>query len=162
MDKTANTIWLVKSGDRILGPYATDEVVHRIKTKEIVVIDEVISPESRWCYVRDVPTFSAAVEEVRGGLMSSREDTEVQGYTDQVTLTDSSESFNKTSSMNVDPRVGYDSSQIQDAEFVDKPAEFKAPLSTIRPVKRSRWREWRRHLAAETSCRFRVCGSVRS
>lgn len=129
-----NTIWLVKSGERILGPYTTEEVVRRIKTKEIVVIDEVIAPESRWGYVRDVSTFATAVEEARGGLMSSREDTEVQGYTDQVTLTDTSESFDKITS-SVQP-VSYEG-DIKDAEFVDKPSveTNRAPLSTIRPVK---------------------------
>ncbi|MES2965709.1 MAG: hypothetical protein V4760_17640 [Bdellovibrionota bacterium] len=135
MENVTNTIWLVKSGERILGPYTTEEVVRRIKTKEIVVIDEVISPESRWGYVRDVLAFTAAVEEARGGLMSAREDTEVQGYTDQVTLTDTSESFNKVSPVNVDPRLGYDNDKVKDAEFVDKPIEAKAPLSTLRPVK---------------------------
>lgn len=134
MNDTMDTIWLVKSGERILGPYTTDEISRRIKTKEIVVIDEVISPGTRWSYVRDVATFAAAVEEARGGLMSAREDTEVQGYTDQVTLTDTSESFGKASVVGQDP--SFESSQIKDAEFVDKPnTENRAPLSTIRPVK---------------------------
>lgn len=135
MTDTMNTIWLVKSGERILGPYTTDEIIRRIKTKEIVVIDEVIAPESRWSYVRDVLTFAAAVEEARGGLMSAREDTEVQGYTDQVTLTDTSESFGKGSVVGIDS--SFESSQIKDAEFVDKPNTeiTRAPLSTIRPVK---------------------------
>ncbi|MEK7357616.1 MAG: hypothetical protein AAB250_14280 [Bdellovibrionota bacterium] len=136
MDKVTNKSWLVKSGERILGPYSTDEVIRRIMTKEIVVIDEVIAPESRWGYVRDIPVFAQAVEEARRGLMHSREDTEVQGYTDhQVTETDHDESFSKASVVNVDPDLGYDSSRIQDASFVDKPLEAKAPLSTIRTGK---------------------------
>lgn len=59
-----------------------DEVAAGIKKKEIVIIDEIISPMSRWRLVRDEPQFEAVVEEIRRGQMNSREDTEVQGHTD--------------------------------------------------------------------------------
>lgn len=75
--------WLVKSGDRILGPYSTDDLSQLIREKEVVVIDEVMAPLKRWAYVRDVAAFQPVVEEIRRGLMHSREDTEVQGYTDR-------------------------------------------------------------------------------
>jgi tetratricopeptide (TPR) repeat protein len=76
--------WLVKSGDRILGPYSTDDLGQLIREKEVVVIDEVMAPQSRWAYVRDVEAFQPVVEEIRRGLMHSREDTEVQGYTSPI------------------------------------------------------------------------------
>lgn len=72
-----DTLWLVKSGDRILGPIATAEVVRRLRAKELVVIDEVISPQSRWRHIRDEAVFSAVVDEIRTGLMTVRDDTEV-------------------------------------------------------------------------------------
>lgn len=83
-EQTQNGPWLVKSGDRVLGPFTTDEVSRLLRAKEIVVIDEVISPEARWTYVRDVPAFHPVVEEIRRGLLQAREDTEIQGYTDTV------------------------------------------------------------------------------
>lgn len=76
--------WLVKSGDRIMGPYSTDDLSQMIREKEVVVIDEIMAPQMRWLYVRDVEVFAPVVEDIRRGLMHSREDTEVQGYTNNV------------------------------------------------------------------------------
>jgi tetratricopeptide (TPR) repeat protein len=78
-------LWLAKSGDRVLGPFTTQEIEQKIRGKEIAVIDEVVSPCSRWRYVRNEPLFAKAVEDIRSGLLHSREDTEVQGYTQTVT-----------------------------------------------------------------------------
>ncbi len=81
LSPTSQGPWLVKSGERILGPFTTDSLGQLLREKEVVVIDEVMSPQSRWAYLRDVPVFQEIVEEIRRGLMQSREDTEVQGYT---------------------------------------------------------------------------------
>ncbi|RYZ73257.1 MAG: tetratricopeptide repeat protein, partial [Proteobacteria bacterium] len=83
-EQTSNGPWLVKSGDRVLGPYTTEEVGRLLRAKEIVVIDEVISPQARWAYVRDVSAFNSVVDEIRRGQAQSREDTEIQGYTNTV------------------------------------------------------------------------------
>lgn len=72
-----DTLWLVKSGDRVLGPFITAEVVRRLRAKELVVIDEVISPQSRWRHIRDEALFASVVDEIRAGLMTARDDTEV-------------------------------------------------------------------------------------
>lgn len=72
-----DTLWLVKSGDKVLGPFVTGEVIRRLRAKEFVVIDEVISPQSRWRHIRDESLFAPIVEEIRTGLMTVRDDTEV-------------------------------------------------------------------------------------
>lgn len=72
-----DTLWLVKSGDRILGPFVTGEIIRRLRSKELVVIDEIISPQSRWRHIRDEPLFATVVDEIRTGLMTVRDDTEV-------------------------------------------------------------------------------------
>ena len=72
-----DTLWLVKSGDRILGPFITGEIVRRLRSKELVVIDEIISPQSRWRHIRDEALFATVVDEIRTGLMTVRDDTEV-------------------------------------------------------------------------------------
>ncbi len=87
LDPTASGPWLVKSGDRILGPYSTENLNQLVRDKEVVVIDEIMAPQSRWAYLRDVPAFQNLVDEIRRGLMQSREDTEVQGYTNSGTTT---------------------------------------------------------------------------
>lgn len=88
MREQANQSWLVKSGDRILGPFSTEEIEQKLRSKEIVLIDEVVSPLGRWRYLRDEVTFALVTEEIRRGLMSAREDTEVQSGTQTQTETD--------------------------------------------------------------------------
>lgn len=70
-------LWLTKSGDRITGPFSTSELIRKLKAKEIIIIDEVIEPNSRWKHIRDVIDFAGVVEEIRHGLMANKEDTEV-------------------------------------------------------------------------------------
>lgn len=73
--------WLVKSGDRILGPFDTQTVGHKLLSREIVIIDEISLPMGRWKLIRDEPSFSQVVDESRRLLMNGREETEVEGYT---------------------------------------------------------------------------------
>jgi hypothetical protein len=67
----------VKSGDRITGPFGTAELIRKLKLKEVIIIDEIIEPNSRWKHIRDVLEFAGVVEEIRHGLMANKEDTEV-------------------------------------------------------------------------------------
>ena len=71
------TLWLVKTGDRVLGPFLTQEIIRRLRAKELVVIDEIISPQARWRHIRDEQLFASVVDEIRTGLMTVRDDTEV-------------------------------------------------------------------------------------
>ncbi len=73
-----SSLWLVKSGERILGPFRTDEIIEKVRTHELAVIDEISAPASRWRYLRDEPTFALVVEESRRSQLVTREDTEVQ------------------------------------------------------------------------------------
>jgi hypothetical protein len=91
-----DTLWLVKSGDRVLGPFATNEVVRRLRAKELVVIDEVIAPQSRWRHIRDEALFSNVVDEIRTGLMSVRDDTEVGESSGSETITAGRQDENRT------------------------------------------------------------------
>lgn len=127
---SSEAVWLVKSGERILGPFTTDEVNHKLLSKEFVLIDEVISPRSRWRYFRDESAFAATVEEIRRVQMSSREDTEVQGHTSTQTATDTDVTPSNTETTvvgvrnrgtNVDDDFVGARSAIRDAEFIDVP-----------------------------------------
>lgn len=89
--ETKAAVWLVKSSDRILGPFSTAEMEERLRSKEIVILDEVVTPRSRWRLLRDEPTFSKLVEEIRRGQLSAREDTEAQGHTVSVTQNDNNQ-----------------------------------------------------------------------
>jgi hypothetical protein len=74
-------LWLVKSGDRITGPITTSELIRKLKAKEVIIIDEIIEPNSRWKHIRDVAEFAGVVEEIRHGLMANKEDTEAGSKT---------------------------------------------------------------------------------
>ena len=82
-DFLVGQIWLIKSGEKILGPFTSLEVIERIRAKEVMVIDEVIRPLSRWRLIRNEPEFAIVVEEIRHAQMDMREATEIQGYSSQ-------------------------------------------------------------------------------
>lgn len=119
--------WLVKSGERVTGPFSKADIQRMLRSKEIVVIDEVKAPLSRWRYVRDEPAFAEVVEEIRKGQMSSREDTEVQGHTTTATHTATNpdaiygDLLEPTQS-----HVPIDSTDIRDAEIVDESTDSRA------------------------------------
>lgn len=69
--------WLVKSGDRILGPFTTEEVKQNLEKKEIVALDEIMGPCKRWRYLREEPLLMRVLEELRKAQMAVREDTEI-------------------------------------------------------------------------------------
>jgi len=69
-----SSAWLVKSNGRILGPFTKDEVDNMLRSKEIVVLDEVAEPFRRWRYIRDHQKFIEIVEEVRKLNFGSNED----------------------------------------------------------------------------------------
>jgi Flp pilus assembly protein TadD len=60
-----NTPWLVKSSGRILGPFYENEIISLLRTREIVLIDELSRPCGRWVYIRDELAFAAIAEELR-------------------------------------------------------------------------------------------------
>lgn len=57
--------WLVKANGRVMGPFSKEEIHALLRKKEIVVLNEVISPYRRWQYIRDLDEFSEIVEDLR-------------------------------------------------------------------------------------------------
>jgi Tfp pilus assembly protein PilF len=57
--------WLVKSSGRIMGPYSLEQIEELLKTREIVVLDEVAQPQRRFRYIRDVQAFGRIIDELR-------------------------------------------------------------------------------------------------
>ncbi len=68
-------LWLIKAGDRIVGPFEHAEVIKRLLSREIAVIDEISKPMSRWRFVREEPAFLAVVEQIRTENLNARDDT---------------------------------------------------------------------------------------
>lgn len=63
--------WLVRSGGRILGPFEKSVIEDMLRSKELVVFDEVALPMSRWIYIRDNENFIQVVEELRSAEMAA-------------------------------------------------------------------------------------------
>ncbi len=127
--QTGEATWLVKSGDRILGPFSAAEVTRRLHSKELVVIDEVIAPQARWRHIRDEPQFAGVVDEIRKGLMTVRDDTEVGTRTPIMVREDSDEKTPVSLIANV-TRARFDTNsdsvataKIQDAVIVSETQE---------------------------------------
>lgn len=127
------TLWLVKTGDRILGPFATPEIVRRLRAKELVVIDEIISPQGRWRHIRDESLFASVVDEIRTGLMTVRDDTEVgEGTGGTPTIKSRSSGDDSTpiqqfssNSTNAKFDSSYNASRISDADIVSETDELE-------------------------------------
>lgn len=67
--------WLVKSANRVLGPFSLSEVIERVREKQIAIIDEVRTPEQRWTYIRDSLLFLEVVKEIREEQAANSENT---------------------------------------------------------------------------------------
>lgn len=124
--QASEATWLVKSGDRILGPFSAAEVTRRLHLKELVVIDEVIAPQARWRHIRDEPQFACVVDEIRKGLMAGRDDTEA-GTRTPIMVREESDEKTPVSVVGNVTRARFDSnaegvatSKIQDAVIVSE------------------------------------------
>lgn len=87
-DKAQTGPWLIKSGDRVLGPFTSEEIIDLLRNREVVVIDEIMAPFGRWAYIRDAEAFAEIVDEIRRGHLQAKEDTEVQGYHQETVVTE--------------------------------------------------------------------------
>ncbi len=83
LNTTSNKIWLVKSATRILGPYSTEEIIHELETQHISIIDEICTPQGRWCYLREVREFYDVIKRLRERQSFAREDTQTSTLTSQ-------------------------------------------------------------------------------
>lgn len=77
-------MWLVKSAGRIEGPIHLDDLRERVRRREVVAHDEVMTSFGRWRYVREQSELTQAVEEALSGAGSEREDTLTETGTEEI------------------------------------------------------------------------------
>ncbi len=122
--------WLIKSGDRILGPYSADTIEKLLISREIVVIDEVKRALGRWKYIREEAFFAVAVEKLRAIQQSKAEDTEhgsLSGPTATLTIS-TTDDLSVTSDIEVPSLEISQSSFVKEADFIDlDAAKIKMP-----------------------------------
>ena len=65
MQNSMDRKWIIKSDNKILGPYSFDQIEDLLKKKQISIIDEVRDMNNRWLYIRESPELQSIVEEIR-------------------------------------------------------------------------------------------------
>jgi tetratricopeptide (TPR) repeat protein len=89
LQSTNNKIWLVKSAGQILGPFNNDEVEGELRSKRIVVIDEIKSSQDRWKFIRECPDFQNLIATLRDEQLTGHDEGSLTqtGFTQSVTVT---------------------------------------------------------------------------
>lgn len=62
--------WLIKSANRVMGPFKLSEVVMGLELKHFTVMDEIATPFGRWTFIRDEQALQAAVKDIRNRVES--------------------------------------------------------------------------------------------
>ncbi|MCB0419743.1 MAG: hypothetical protein KDD61_02035 [Bdellovibrionales bacterium] len=109
----ASKEWLVRSGGRLLGPFDINVIEDMLRSKELVVFDEVAQPMSRWRYIRDDEHFIKIVEELRTAEMSGGET-----MTQTETVRDNTVTQTASSEFDIDEMTAEISSISESSEIV--------------------------------------------
>lgn len=67
--------WLIKTDNKIVGPYSLEQLEDLLLKRQIALIDEIRDMDHRWLYIREVPELKELVEMVRKELESKSEQT---------------------------------------------------------------------------------------
>ena len=65
--------WLIKSDQKITGPFSYEQVEDLLRKRQISLIDEIRDMERRWSFIREVPELKDLVETVRKEVDNSSE-----------------------------------------------------------------------------------------
>ena len=125
--------WLVKSGDRILGPFSAESIEKLLLSREIVVIDEIKKSLGRWKYIREESYFTLAVEKLRTSHQSKIEDTE-HGTLSNPTRTQTNSvtaDISKTFDLELPEKELSKATSIKEAEFIDLPTPRIEPPPNV-------------------------------
>lgn len=57
--------WLIKSDNKIVGPYSTDQLENLLLQRQVALIDEIRDMDNRWLYIREVAELKILTEQVR-------------------------------------------------------------------------------------------------
>ena len=78
--------WLIKTDQKITGPFSYEQIEEQLRKRQISLIDEIRDMERRWSFIREVPELKDLVEMVRKEVDNSSELTQtVQTKTHQET-----------------------------------------------------------------------------
>ena len=63
--KSTTDQWLIKSANRVMGPFKLNEVIVGLQLKHFTIMDEISPPFGRWVLIRDELALQTAVKEIR-------------------------------------------------------------------------------------------------
>lgn len=128
----ADRKWMIKSENKVLGPYSYDQIEDLLKKKQISLIDEVRDMDTRWMYIREAEALKAIVDEIREELARVDDHTKTyqtrttQGLTKTGTITQEVLAENTKFEMPTFTNV-----TVEDAEFIEEDQETtQAPATT--------------------------------
>lgn len=125
LEKNLEKKWIIKSENKILGPYNFEQIVDLLRKKQISIIDEVRDPETRWLYVRENSEFKNVVEEIRKEIDSKQEATKTYQST-VATSTNTTTNFDDLAQ-----KTKTDISPFTDINIEAKDAEIVKEVSTV-------------------------------
>ena len=132
----ADRKWMIKSENRILGPYSYDQIEDLLKKKQITLIDEVRDMDTRWMYVRESEALKAIVEEIREELANTDDHTKTyqtrtsQGLTKTGTITQELVQAENTKF----EMPNFTNVKVEDAEFTEEETPAPKPLKPQAPA----------------------------
>ena len=130
MQTAADRKWMIKSENKVLGPYSYDQIEDLLKKKQISLIDEVRDMDTRWMYIREAEALKAIVEEIREELARVDDHTKTyqtrtsQGFTKTGTITQELQVENTNHQMPTFTNVS-----VEDAEFTEEELIPVAPAA---------------------------------
>ena len=107
LEKNLEKKWIIKSENRILGPYSFDQIIDLLQKKQISIIDEIRDPETRWLYVRENKDFKNVVEEIRKEIDARQESTKTYQST-AGTVTTTTTTTTTTTAVNTNTNLGFE------------------------------------------------------
>lgn len=130
LEKNAEKKWLIKSENKILGPYSFDQIIDLIRKKQLSLIDEIRDPETRWLYVRENAEFKGIVEEMRKEIDARQESTKTyqsvsKTVDESLMKTQTEHQFTDINLENSEPEPVKDIDIVK--EILSNAAEYKAP-----------------------------------
>ena len=123
MQNSMDRKWVIKSDNKILGPYSFDQIEDLLKKKQVSIIDEVRDMNSRWLYIRECPELQSIVEEIRLRLSKNDDHTRTvqtrHSFTGTASKTQEISEFTTT---NTPPKAFTDVSvnEAQDIDFSEE------------------------------------------
>lgn len=134
LEKNLEKKWLIKSENKILGPYNFDQIIDLIRKKQLSLIDEIRDPETRWLYVRENTEFKGIVEEMRKEIDARQESTKtyqsVSKTVDESVMLKTRTDVNQFTDISLD---GPESEPVKDIdvvkEILNNAMDYQAPRS---------------------------------